>query len=203
MQKRIIPVAIIGLLSLAGVAHANPKVYKTKNDCMYVPQDQIPNVQTASSAVIILYYDSCMKCINQNMYYNYTTLATAKCIPSSGKPAPPAPGSNIAVEAGPLSGQAAAQSKCGPVCTGAGDTWTGAWWTTIPGQMSVCECKIPATPTTPAPGTKKSFNAGPLNNQTAANNKCPSVCTTAGAKNWDGGWWTTVPGQMSVCECVF
>jgi predicted amidohydrolase len=44
--------------------------------------------------------------------------------------------------------------------------------------------------------------AGPiLNNAVDAPKKCPNTCATYNAK-WDGQWWTTVWGKMSVCECI-
>jgi len=44
--------------------------------------------------------------------------------------------------------------------------------------------------------------AGPIwNNAVDAPKKCPSTCT-AFKSTWDGQWWTTVWGKMSVCECV-
>ncbi len=44
--------------------------------------------------------------------------------------------------------------------------------------------------------------AGPIwNSAVDAPQKCPNTCATYNAK-WDGQWWTTVPGKMSVCECV-
>lgn len=44
--------------------------------------------------------------------------------------------------------------------------------------------------------------AGPIwNNAKDAPKKCPNTCASRNAK-WDGQWWTTVWGKMSVCECV-
>jgi len=44
--------------------------------------------------------------------------------------------------------------------------------------------------------------AGPIwNNAVDAPKKCPNTCATYKSK-WDGQWWTTVWGKMSVCECV-
>ncbi|MEZ4269343.1 MAG: mannan-binding lectin [Myxococcota bacterium] len=45
-----------------------------------------------------------------------------------------------AVEAGPIWNQGDAQAKCPGVCK-APATWTGQWWTTVQGKMSVCECE--------------------------------------------------------------
>lgn len=49
---------------------------------------------------------------------------------------------NEAIEAGPLWSSSHAQDTCPGVCTDAGGTHTGHWWTTVPGEMSVCECSI-------------------------------------------------------------
>lgn len=61
------------------------------------------------------------------------------------KPAPvPAPAlvaDKITVEAGPIWNHADANTKCYKVCEKAGRSWTGGWWTTKPGVMSVCECQ--------------------------------------------------------------
>ena len=43
--------------------------------------------------------------------------------------------------------------------------------------------------------------AGPIWNQQNADQKCPGVCEEVKG-SWDGHWWTTVPGKMSVCQCV-
>lgn len=41
--------------------------------------------------------------------------------------------------------------------------------------------------------------AGPIWNNTDAQQKCVQTCKTKGG--WNGNWTTTVPGQMSVCGC--
>ncbi len=46
------------------------------------------------------------------------------------------------IEAGPLWSQSHAQEKCPRVCAAHG-RWTGHWWTTVPNQMSVCQCAPP------------------------------------------------------------
>lgn len=52
---------------------------------------------------------------------------------------PPPPGSNKVVkEAGPIWSNDDAPSKCPKTC--APLAWKGAWWTTVEGKMSVCEC---------------------------------------------------------------
>ncbi|MDC0255908.1 mannan-binding lectin [Bacteriovoracales bacterium] len=49
-------------------------------------------------------------------------------------------------------------------------------------------------------GRSFSQKAGPIWNGGHANRVCPRVCSRARAK-WTGGWWTTRPGRMSVCQC--
>ena len=49
-------------------------------------------------------------------------------------------------------------------------------------------------------GRSFSQKAGPIWNGGHANRVCPQVCSRARAK-WTGGWWTTRPGRMSVCQC--
>lgn len=44
------------------------------------------------------------------------------------------------IEAGPIWNQADAEQKCPEVCKAT--KWTGAWRTTEPGRMSVCNCEI-------------------------------------------------------------
>ncbi len=44
------------------------------------------------------------------------------------------------VEAGPIWNQQDAEKKCPSVCEKRGG-WTGHWWTTVQGKMSVCQCK--------------------------------------------------------------
>ena len=56
------------------------------------------------------------------------------------------------------------------------------------------------TGTITPPRKKFTINAGPLWNQKDAGKKCPRLCQKNRAK-WSGGWWTTVPGKMSVCQC--
>jgi hypothetical protein len=48
--------------------------------------------------------------------------------------------------------------------------------------------------------SKQAVEAGPIWSNHDAKAKCPGVC--GGPKRWNGQWWTTRPGQMSVCECI-
>lgn len=98
------------------------------------------------------------------------------------------------IEAGPIWSDFDAKGKCPAVCAAAGGKWNGNWMTTVPGRMSVCSCEI----------RKKGgryVNAGPLWNNADAARKCPAVCVSHN-RSWTGNWETTVPGQMSQCECA-
>jgi hypothetical protein len=55
----------------------------------------------------------------------------------------PAFADNITVEAGPIWSQADAEQKCPPLAAQQGGSWTGGWWTTVQGSMSVCEVSRP------------------------------------------------------------
>jgi hypothetical protein len=43
---------------------------------------------------------------------------------------------------------------------------------------------------------------GPIWNQVDAEKKCPIACAAHLGK-WNGQWNTVIPGQMSVCGCIF
>ncbi|MGH7998872.1 MAG: mannan-binding protein [Brasilonema sp.] len=47
---------------------------------------------------------------------------------------------SVDVPAGPIWNNDDARVKCPAVCTAVGRTWSGAWVTTVWGQMSVCGC---------------------------------------------------------------
>jgi serine/threonine-protein kinase len=51
-----------------------------------------------------------------------------------------APPPTRSVEAGPIWSQDDAKKKCPAVCAKANGGWTGHWWTTVEGKMSVCQC---------------------------------------------------------------
>jgi hypothetical protein len=55
-------------------------------------------------------------------------------------------------------------------------------------------------PPPPPPPRSIQREAGPIWNNGDANSKCPAVCGPG--MRWSGQWRTTVPGRMSVCECV-
>lgn len=104
-------------------------------------------------------------------------------------------GNNVTEKAGPIWNQQDAEKKCPGVCSKVDGDWTGQWWTTKPGEMSVCQCSVCE------PCKKKNEKAGPIWNQQDAEQKCPGVCQKANG-SWDGQWWTTDPGKMSVCQCI-
>jgi hypothetical protein len=49
--------------------------------------------------------------------------------------------------------------------------------------------------------TKCAVEAGPLLSNADAQGSCGGVCKKVGGV-FGGGWWTTKPGVMSICECV-
>ena len=64
--------------------------------------------------------------------------------PEAGKPAggpkvEKLPSGKFSVEAGPIHAQIEAQMKCPRAVGAVGGKWTGGWWTTQMGRMSVCE----------------------------------------------------------------
>ena len=52
------------------------------------------------------------------------------------------------------------------------------------------------------PAMARTVEAGPIWNQSDAKTKCSVLAASHQAK-WTGQWWTTVQGQMSVCELNF
>ena len=50
-------------------------------------------------------------------------------------------GGGKTVEVGPIWNQMDAERKCPEAARQARASWTGQWWTTVPGRMSVCEIK--------------------------------------------------------------
>ena len=102
-------------------------------------------------------------------------------------------GKKWTVKVGPIWNQADAEVKCRKAARREGGKWTGEWWTTKPGRMSVCQLRSGG-------GSSKlrTVNAGPIWNQADAEVKCPIAARSTKAR-WTGQWWTTIPGQMSVC----
>jgi len=57
---------------------------------------------------------------------------------------------NVAIDAGPIWNDNDAKTKCPNVARARGGIWTGNWWTTVEGRMSVCEIQLSSAG--PAPG---------------------------------------------------
>jgi hypothetical protein len=133
----------------------------------------------------------------------------ASLLPAMAWAEPPPAGIRQAVPTGPLWNDSEARSVCHSVCRDVG-VWTGGWWMSVPYRASVCECfaatapPLPPQPQPPPPRPmqtgKHPVEAGPIWSNEDANQKCPRVCQPPEA--WNGQWWTTVQGQMSVCECA-
>lgn len=51
-------------------------------------------------------------------------------------------GNKRAIDAGPIWNQNDANNKCPQIASRNGGTWTGGWWTTVQGKMSVCEVQF-------------------------------------------------------------
>lgn len=96
-----------------------------------------------------------------------------------------------AFEVGPLWDQAHADEVCPAVALSHGAKWTGQWWTTVEGEISVCELRQ----------ALRAVEVGPIWDQAHAETVCPAVARSHGA-DWTGEWWTTVEGQMSVCQLL-
>jgi arylsulfatase A-like enzyme len=62
-----------------------------------------------------------------------------------------------AIESGPLWNQSDAQNKCPQTCQQYG-SWTGQWWTTVQGRMSVCECHVQVAQAQPTAGPQRRPN---------------------------------------------
>ena len=104
----------------------------------------------------------------------------------------------VAIEAGPIWNQADAETKCPALAEKGKGTWTGHWWTTIQGEMSVCQIKLAEESSVIEP-VVVAIEAGPIWNQADAETKCPALAQKEGG-TWTGHWWTTVWGEMSVCQ---
>ena len=107
---------------------------------------------------------------------------------------PIASAKNVAIQAGPIWNQQDANVKCKRLARSVKGVWTGHWWTTQQGKMSVCSIKIG--------GVKKAIQAGPIWSQKDAKVKCPRLARSVNGK-WTGHWWTTQQGKMSVCQILF
>ncbi|MBL8548627.1 MAG: mannan-binding lectin [Hyphomonadaceae bacterium] len=98
-------------------------------------------------------------------------------------------------QAGPIWNQADAELKCPVVAYAVGGAWNGQWVTTIANEMSVCGVTGASRLQLTAP---TNVEVGPIWRQEDAQAKCPAAAAALGAA-WNGHWWTTVWGKMSVC----
>ena len=107
-------------------------------------------------------------------------------------------------DAGPIFNQADATSKCPTTCENWGRQWNGQWRTIDNGATSICQCKRHHHSRHhyyPHHFSHKHWlNAGPIWNQSDAQNKCQSTCQTA-QQQWTGQWRTIDNGATSVCQC--
>ena len=84
------------------------------------------------------------------------------------------------------------ESECNDRCLSELGRWTGHWQR-LDSSHSVCQCyKLPRFSTK---------NDDPIWSNDDAQGNCPSRCRDEDGL-WTGGWWTTVWGQHSVCECA-
>jgi hypothetical protein len=97
------------------------------------------------------------------------------------------------LQAGPIWNDNHARQVCTDLAATWNGTWTGHWVTTVPSEMSVCEIRLDQQPTT------RAVNAGPIWSENHAENVCPAIAASHGAE-WTGQWWTTIAGEMSVCQ---
>ncbi|MDF7777105.1 mannan-binding lectin [Sphingomonas sp. AOB5] len=107
------------------------------------------------------------------------------------------------VEVGPIWNQRDAETKCNNKAREIGADWTGAWATVRP-NVSVCGMRRRG-----GNGqwggqreVKREIEVGPIWNQNDAVAKCNAKARELRGE-WTGGWWTTQPGRMSVCEVRF
>lgn len=124
-------------------------------------------------------------------------LAAALTVLSLAAPAAAAPRSRD-FEAGPIWNQQDAEVKCPIVASAVRGRWNGNWVTTRWNEMSVCGVegarRFALRRETPV-------EVGPIWNQDDAQLKCP-VAAAALRAVWNGHWWTTREGQMSVCALI-
>ena len=73
--------------------------------------------------------------------------------------------------------------------------------TTIP-PPPAATTTIPPPPSAATDQVACAVEVGPLWNDDDARRRCPDFCGGRGG-TWNGQWWTTVQGRMSVCQCLF
>ena len=99
--------------------------------------------------------------------------------------------SHFAAPAGPIWGHNDAQTKCAQACS---YTWDNQWVTKVANTQSLCSGTNGL-----GYATEGGISIGFLADDAEAAIQCPKVFNQA--VNWSGHWWTTIPGQMSVCIC--
>lgn len=116
------------------------------------------------------------------------------------------------VEVGPIWNQRDAEAKCPAKARELRGEWTGGWWTTQPGRMSVCE--IRSWGGNGGRGNDgrggwgqqreilRDIEVGPIWNQNDAVAKCNAKGRELRAE-WTGQWRTTQNGRMSECQFRF
>lgn len=115
------------------------------------------------------------------------------------------------VEVGPIWNQRDAEMKCRGKAMELRGEWTGQWWTTVQGRMSVCEIRFErrgggwGRDDDRGPGRGRDevrdVEVGPIWSQRDAETKCRNKARELGGE-WTGAW-TTVRTGMSVCGIKF
>ena len=85
---------------------------------------------------------------------------------------------NIVAEAGPIWSDSHAQTRCPEVARTRGGLWTGEWWTTVQGRMSVCVVQLSSA--APAPDRVSGVGC----TQTGAPISCLSVTPDGGGQSY-------------------
>ena len=110
------------------------------------------------------------------------------------------------IEAGPIWSQRDAENKCRAKADEMRGEWTGGWWTTVPGRMSVCEIRFSRDRGGWGRDRRdddwgrdgvRDVEVGPIWDQRDADYKCRARARELDT-DWTGAWSTVRPG-MSVC----
>lgn len=111
---------------------------KPKKRCPILCQNQSPSMKWSGKSG--LKWCGCYKPITTAS--NMPESQNGAPVPPEPQPIVPAPEASLSnLEAGPIWNNDDANGKCPKVCTDKNMTWTGDWWTTVRGEMSVCTCK--------------------------------------------------------------
>lgn len=110
------------------------------------------------------------------------------------------------IDAGPIWNQRDAETKCRAKAGELRGEWTGAWWTTAQGRMSVCEIRFNSDRGGWGRDRRdedwgrdnvRDVEVGPIWDQRDAERKCGAKANELDVE-WTGAW-TTVRAGMSVC----